>query len=98
MNPSEIIDALGGTFEVARICRIKPPSVSGWKVNGIPAARLDFLRLKFPRKFRELERLVALRAERSAAGHAGRQPVSPHQILDTVPDHAVVLPLPLKSL
>lgn len=36
MNTIYIIDSLGGTVEVARICGIKPPSVSEWKTNGIP--------------------------------------------------------------
>ena len=31
-----LIDALGGTCEVARLCDIKPPSVTGWKTYGIP--------------------------------------------------------------
>jgi hypothetical protein len=36
MTDSEIIDALGGTSEVARLCDIKPPSVSDWRKHGIP--------------------------------------------------------------
>jgi len=36
MNDSDIIDALGGTLAVARMCDIKGPSVSEWKRNGIP--------------------------------------------------------------
>jgi len=51
MTPSEIIDALGGTFEVARLCEVQPPSVSEWRKNGIPRARLMFLRLKRPDVF-----------------------------------------------
>jgi len=39
LSDSEIIDALGGTAAVARLCRIKQPSVSGWRVMGIPDAR-----------------------------------------------------------
>ena len=48
MTPSEIIDALGGTFEVARLCEVQPPSVSEWRHKGIPKARLMFLRLARP--------------------------------------------------
>lgn len=55
MTPSEIIDALGGTFRVAEICEVKPPSVSDWRKNGIPRARLMFLRLARPEVFSQLE-------------------------------------------
>lgn len=48
---SEIIDRLGGTTEVARICQIKPPSVSEWRSSGIPAARRQFLALLRPDAF-----------------------------------------------
>lgn len=48
---SEIIDALGGTVEVARLCRVKPPSVSDWRKHGIPEARLMFLHLARPDVF-----------------------------------------------
>lgn len=39
----QVIDALGGTAEVARICKVRMPSVSDWKRDGIPAARMMFL-------------------------------------------------------
>lgn len=48
---SEIIDRLGGTSEVARICQIKPPSVSEWRTSGIPSARRQFLTLLRPDVF-----------------------------------------------
>lgn len=48
---SEIIERLGGTIAVARLCEVKPPSVSDWKKNGIPKARLMFLRLARPDVF-----------------------------------------------
>lgn len=48
---SEIIDRLGGTTEVARICQIKPPSVSEWRASGIPSARRQFLTLLRPDVF-----------------------------------------------
>ena len=38
MNATQIIDALGGTFEVAKLCQVKPPSVSEWRKEGIPPA------------------------------------------------------------
>lgn len=30
-----LIEALGGTLAVARMCDIKPPSVSGWKATQV---------------------------------------------------------------
>jgi hypothetical protein len=51
MDANKIIDALGGTSEVARLCRVKPPSVSEWRTNGIPPARLQFLQLLRPDVF-----------------------------------------------
>ncbi len=51
LTASEIIDRLGGTTEVARICRIKPPSVSEWRTSGIPPARRQFLELLRPEAF-----------------------------------------------
>lgn len=55
LNPNEVIDALGGTSEVARLCEIEPPSVSDWRKHGIPKARLMFLRLAKPEVFSVLE-------------------------------------------
>lgn len=53
MDPNRIIDALGGTAEVARLCGVKPPSVTQWRTNGIPKARLMFLKLARPDAFPE---------------------------------------------
>lgn len=53
-TPDEIIDALGGTSEVARLCEVQPPSVSEWRKLGIPKARLAFLRLARPAVFAQL--------------------------------------------
>ena len=43
-----LIEALGGTSQVAALCDIKSPSVSEWKRNGIPKAQRNFLRLAKP--------------------------------------------------
>jgi hypothetical protein len=48
MTPSEIIDRLGGTTETAKLCEIKPPSVSDWRKFGIPKAQLKFLKAVRP--------------------------------------------------
>jgi len=50
-SDAPLIEALGGTYAVARICGIQPPSVSEWKANGIPQARRQFLELLRPDVF-----------------------------------------------
>lgn len=41
MHAVQLIDALGGTYVVAKLAEVKPPSVSGWKESGrIPDAKL----------------------------------------------------------
>ncbi len=55
MNPSAIIEALGGTFRVAELCEVRPPSVSEWKKQGIPRARMMFLRVARPDVFKTLD-------------------------------------------
>lgn len=51
MDANKIIDALGGTAAVAKLCEVKPPSVSEWRNSGIPKARLQYLRLLKPEVF-----------------------------------------------
>jgi len=46
-----VIDALGGTGEVARLCEVSPAAVSQWRKEGIPKPRLQFLRLARPHVF-----------------------------------------------
>ena len=76
MNDSDIIDALGGTTEVARLCKVQPPSVSGWRNNGIPRARRQFLELLRPDVFSALPGAANDDAPpakgNGAAGEAGR--------------------------
>lgn len=49
MDAAKIIEKLGGTAAVARLCDIKSPSVSEWKRNNaIPKAQLNFLRVLRP--------------------------------------------------
>jgi len=52
-SPHEVIDALGGTTEVARLCDVEPQAVSQWRHRGIPPARLMYLRLLRPDVFAE---------------------------------------------
>ena len=48
---SSIIDALGGNARVAEICNISSQAVSKWRREGIPEARLMYLRLLRPDLF-----------------------------------------------
>lgn len=50
-TPSVLIDRLGGTTAVAKMCDLKPPSVSEWRKAGIPKPWLKFLRLARPDAF-----------------------------------------------
>jgi hypothetical protein len=49
---SRIIDAIGGTGEVAKLCEVLPSAVSQWRTDGIPRARLMYLRLVRPDVFK----------------------------------------------
>ena len=55
-DPNSIIDLIGGTTKVARICEVEPQAVSQWRKTGIPNARLMFLKLKRPKIFRQLKK------------------------------------------
>ncbi len=48
MDTKTFIDLLGGTTAVARLCHCKPQAVSQWSSNGIPKARLLYLRFLRP--------------------------------------------------
>ena len=50
MNTNEIIDLLGGTFAVAKMCQISPPSVSQWRNNGLPGDKLVLLATELEKK------------------------------------------------
>jgi hypothetical protein len=61
MSDVELIEAAGGTYTLARLCEIKPPSVSGWKKrNHIPKAQRKFLAKEIP----NLPWLAKLEAQR----------------------------------
>jgi DNA-binding transcriptional regulator YdaS (Cro superfamily) len=48
MTSADAIELMGGTAEVARLCEVKQPSVSEWKLSGIPRARLQYLKVVRP--------------------------------------------------
>ena len=43
LTDTAIIDLLGGTAKVARMCKVDPAAVSNWKIRGIPADKFMFL-------------------------------------------------------
>jgi len=43
LTDSAIIDLLGGTAKVARMCKIDPAAVSNWRIRGIPADKYMLL-------------------------------------------------------
>lgn len=51
LDASNVIDSLGGTTAVARLCDIQPPSVSEWRRKGIPKPWMKFLRATRPDVF-----------------------------------------------
>lgn len=51
-DAAQIIDALGGTAEVSRMFEIRMPSVSAWRHDGIPRARMLFLKAVHPKALR----------------------------------------------
>ena len=53
MDHSKIIDDLGGTAEVAVLCRVSMAAVSQWRKSGIPPAREMYLRVVRPDVFGE---------------------------------------------
>jgi hypothetical protein len=55
-DPNKIIDSLGGTSAVAKMFSIKIPSVCDWRHNGIPPARLMYLKVVRPDLFIEDEK------------------------------------------
>lgn len=53
INHSEIIDKLGGTVAVARICNVSSQAVSKWRIDGIPEARIMYIKLLNPDLFQQ---------------------------------------------
>lgn len=51
MNSNMIIDQLGGTNSVALMCKVTKGAVSQWRKDGIPEARVMYLKLLRPDVF-----------------------------------------------
>lgn len=43
LSDGAIIDLLGGTAKVARMCKVDPAAVSNWRIRGIPADKYMLL-------------------------------------------------------
>ena len=52
-NSNIIINKLGGTSAVAKIFGVSVPAVSKWRIQGIPPARLMYLKVKYPKVFKK---------------------------------------------
>ena len=48
MDANSIIDQLGGTNAAAALCDVTAQAVSQWRTDGIPHARLMYLKLARP--------------------------------------------------
>lgn len=55
MDANQIIDSLGGTSAVAELCDVTTGAVSQWRHDGIPKARLMFLRAVRPDIFIQID-------------------------------------------
>lgn len=88
-DDSKLIDHLGGPAKVARLLGYSNAGgvqrVQNWKSRGIPPK----VRLERP----DLFPVVGLKDAPGCigSGHGGRQPPSPAQIFDTVPEQMVVV-------
>lgn len=69
LSDNELIERLGGSTAVARLCGISPQAVSIWRRRGIPLLRRKLLMLEHPQLLAECLAVQStpLPAERSAA-------------------------------
>lgn len=90
-NDKKLITDLGGPAKVADLLGYTKHGgvqrVQNWMTRGIPSkVKLDNPALFQPGAIRRATDLAPAR------GHGGRQPASPHNILDTIPIGAVIVP------
>ncbi len=64
LDADALIDELGGTVAVARLCEVTSQAVTQWRRKGIPKPRLMYLRAINPAAF-------AVQAQEAAAQRAG---------------------------
>lgn len=51
IDESKLIDECGGTVAVAKLCHVSSQAVSKWRREGIPQARLMYIKLLKPEAF-----------------------------------------------
>jgi hypothetical protein len=54
LTDTAIIDLLGGTAKVARMCKVDPAAVSNWRIRGIPADKYMLLGARIETESHEL--------------------------------------------
>ncbi len=59
IEANRIIDSMGGTTSVAKLFGIRPASVSDWRKDGVPDARLFSIRLLRPDLFKDQSKVSA---------------------------------------
>ena len=72
LTTDQIIDALGGTSETARLFGIAAASVSEWRKEGIPKSRLMYLKVVRPDLFASAETVA------ETPNHLASTPTSPY--------------------
>lgn len=50
LSEDQIVNLLGGTNAVARLCKVTPAAVAQWKTKGIPQDKLMFLGAELEKK------------------------------------------------
>jgi hypothetical protein len=50
LTESAMIDLLGGTAKVSRMCKCDPATISTWRIRGIPHGQLLFLAARIEKK------------------------------------------------
>ncbi len=73
-HATQVIDVLGGTAEVARLCQVAMPSVSDWKKEGIPRARMMFLQAVRAKKLAGIDLEAAI-----SLGHGSPKELEPNE-------------------
>ena len=72
-HATQVIDALGGTAAVARLFDARMPSISNWKRDGIPPARMMFLQLAHKKALAGIDLKAATAPRRISSNHTAPQ-------------------------
>jgi hypothetical protein len=71
LSDTQLIDLLGGSGKVAKLCKVSPASVTHWKTRGIPMGHLV---------------IIAARLEKESYGLITRQDMFPGTFLEIWPE------------